>query len=256
MIPIHFAHSNGFPASTYSHFFKYLAPHPISFVECLGHGEFRVKTNWRPLGDEIITAIETQADEPVIGLGHSLGAVSIFFAAQKRPDLFKKIIMMDPPITKPLKRLLFVVARSTGLISLIPSPALKAKKRKRNFRSKEEAYTYWRKKKLFQPFKEECFKDYVEHGLKPEGDRFTLTFSADLEYKFFCTAPGRLGKTRIEIPSFFIYSSSHQVLQPADIEANKRVFDNTTFIPADGGHMFPLEKPEDTATIIKSIINP
>ena len=255
MTPIHFAHSNGFPASSYSHFFKYLSPHPISFIECLGHNGYSVKTDWRPLGDEIIESVESQHQEPVIGVGHSLGAVSIFFAAQKRPDLFSKIIIMDPPILQFAKRWAFATARKLGLLSLIPSPAQKSKKRRQDFETKEEAYEYWRNKKLFQHFDENCFRDYVEYGLKPSGEKFTLTFSAEIEHKIFCTAPLILGKTILEIPSFFIYSTSQQVLKDSDIKANKRIFRKTVFIPAEGGHMFPLEKPETTASIIKSIIN-
>ena len=59
--------------------------------------------------------------------------------------------MMDPPIMGPLKRFSLVMSRNMGLISLIPTPALKAKKRRRSFESKEEAYSYLREKKLLRP---------------------------------------------------------------------------------------------------------
>ena len=33
----------------------------------------------------------------IIGIGHSLGGILTFLAAYRRPELFKGIIMLDPP---------------------------------------------------------------------------------------------------------------------------------------------------------------
>ncbi len=254
MTPIHFAHAVGFPASTYSHFFAQLSPFSISSVECLGHGAYRAGVNWHPLAQEVIESIETQHQTPVIGMGHSMGGVLILFAAQARPDLFTKIILMDPPIMHPKARMIFGLIKRLGLGGYMIPPARKAKKRRTHFRTKEEAYDYWRPKALFRNFDERCFQDYVEHGLVAEADGFRLVFSAQIEYELFCSSPGRLGNTYLQMPSYFIHSQSGQVLRPKDIAANQRIFSQTTFVAAEGGHLFPLEYPEATARLIKSII--
>ena len=56
------------------------------------------------------------------------------------------------------------------------------------------------------------------------------------------------------MPSYFIYSMNYTVLQERDLKCLKRKFINTKFIPFDGGHLFPLEKPLETAQLIKKLI--
>ena len=102
LAPIHFAHANGFPAQSYQYFLEQLHPHPVSYVNVLGEGEYRLRypwDGWSLFGKEIVEAIERQHDEPVIGLGHSLGGVAVFHAARMRPDLFRKVIILDPPFS-------------------------------------------------------------------------------------------------------------------------------------------------------------
>ena len=56
------------------------------------------------------------------------------------------------------------------------------------------------------------------------------------------------------MPSYFIYSSKHEVLQPKDIKWLQKKYINTEFISFDGGHLFPLEKPKATADLIMKLI--
>ena len=83
---IFFAHANGFPSATYAKLFDALAPdYRVRHLGQHGHDpRFPVDDNWNNLVDELILHLE-QGDEPVWGVGHSLGGVLHYHAALRRP---------------------------------------------------------------------------------------------------------------------------------------------------------------------------
>jgi pimeloyl-ACP methyl ester carboxylesterase len=69
---------------------------------------------------------------PVIGLGHSLGAVTTYIAAAKYPQLFSCIILLDPPILPRRTIWLITTMKWLGLAGKIPL-ARTARRRKKTF---------------------------------------------------------------------------------------------------------------------------
>ena len=254
--PIQFSHSNGFPAKSYNYFFQQLSPFPVSYVPVFGLGQNRIKRNWRPLAEELIKHIETYQKEPVIGLGHSLGGVLTLFAALDRPDLFRQIILMDPPLFDRRRRFFMGIAQALGLAGRIVPVARMAKRRRDHFLSKEEAFEYWKPKGLFREFHPQCFQDYVEYGLKPDPNRggFTLTIPSQVEYELFLHTPSRIGTIDLKVPCHYIYATRGAFDHERIIADHKRIFHNTTFLPFEGRHMFPLEQPESVGEFIRSLI--
>tara|TARA_R110000744_G_scaffold67435_2_gene137531 strand:- start:112 stop:891 length:780 start_codon:yes stop_codon:yes gene_type:complete len=255
MSVIHFAHSNGFTALTYRYFLEQLAPHNVQYLEKFGHDKrFEPRFSWAPLTNQLIESIEKQR-KPVIGLGHSLGAVVTLNAYYKRPDLFKGLIMMDPPFFGQKMRLLLLGARIVGVSGKLVPPAVKAKKRKSEWESKAAVAESFRNKPLFKDFHPEAFKDYIEHGLvETEQGRAKLDFSTKEEYRIFKHTPFSLGSGKIDVPSFYLYSNRFEIGSAASIEEHKKRFKQTEFIAVDAGHMFPMEQPEKTAQLVKDLI--
>ena len=89
---------------------------------------------------------------------------------------------------------------------------------------------------------------------KDFGLRTFLPKSKETEYQGFRELPFINKEMGIKIPSQFIYSNQHKVLSPKDIQWLKTNLNQTEFISFDGGHLFPLEQPEKTADLIKSLI--
>lgn len=249
-----FSHANGFPAESYSYFFEQFSNIPISYVPVLGDQTDSPLRNWRMLVPEIISHITANHQAPVIGVGHSLGAVLTYWAAIERPDLFSRIILLDPPLFSGPKRWFLSFLRITGLASYWNPIAQKALHRRAHFQDREEAHTYWAPKRLFQPFHPRCFEDYVQHGLKADETGLTLAFPAEREYRIFLAPPFSLGPNTLNLPSHLLYSAGYQVLSPSDIKAMQRYFKHTRFESMNGGHMFPLEFPVETAHRIQQIV--
>ena len=93
-LQLHFLHANGFCAGTYSPFLKYLVDdYHVLASDVRGHGNSifprsRRIRNWEIFADDLKRIIEQAMSAPIIGMGHSLGAVTTYIAAAKFPHLF------------------------------------------------------------------------------------------------------------------------------------------------------------------------
>ncbi|GAB4419307.1 MAG: alpha/beta hydrolase [Bacteroidia bacterium] len=255
MATIQFSHANGFPAESYSYLFSLLAPHTVQYVAAFGTGDYPVTHNWYPLVDELLADIEARGNLPVVGVGHSLGAILTLWAAQRKPAYFERLILFDPPFFSLPLRSIFFALNKLGLSGRTIPIARQALRRRAHFDDKASAFSYWKPKRLFQRFHEQCFSDYVEHSLvpAPEGG-LRLRISPALEHRIFSHTPYRIGPVRLPMPIHYLYPKHGSVLPPADLRSLHRRFPGSELVAVEGGHMFPLEHPEATAARIHQII--
>jgi pimeloyl-ACP methyl ester carboxylesterase len=247
-----FAHSNGFSAKTYQYFLEQFGLQKVTAVDKFGTGKYSDIKKWENLTPQLIEHIEANHKEPIIGIGHSLGAAILFFAAQQRPDLFSKIVIIEPPIFATFKRTAFNLFTKIGLADKL-SPAGKAAKRRDVFPSRTLAYNTLRNKGIFKRFDENCFQNYIDYGFVETTDGVTLDFTKALEAQFFRNTPFIIPKQKLSMPVHFLYSKYFKTLSEKDIKWWKSNFPDFNFHEIDGGHMFPLEKPEATAIFLKSL---
>ena len=115
-----FAHANGFPSATYGKLFAALAPeYQVRHLPQHGHDpRFPVNDNWSNLVDELIHHLE-QHDEPVWGVGHSLGGVLHYHAALLRPELYRGVAMLDSPVLTLADKVVIRAAKRFGFIDRI-----------------------------------------------------------------------------------------------------------------------------------------
>lgn len=248
---IWFAHANGFVASSYRFLFNLLSPCVVGGVERIAHHTaYASNKHWQHSVVELIDAlsVEVTVRGKAIGVGHSLGGVLLLFAAQKRPDLFQKIIILDPPLFRPARRALLGVLDIMQLHRFF-APAKKAYRRRNFFESRQAAYTYFSQKAFFRRFHPNCFDDYVEYGLEPDesGSGFRLTFSPQIEYTLFCNTPYRVNPTPLAVPSCLIHATQQSVLSLSDLEWLKKGYAFDEVLPFNGTHLFPFEQPHQTA---------
>jgi len=257
MTTLWFSHANGFPSGCYGQFFGYF-PQPryqILYIDKTAHGNYRPTHGWLNLRNELIAAIETANTGKVVGVGHSMGGVITLLAALKRPDLFSRIVLLDPPLFGRRKQWFMRTVRLLRLNRYIP-PANKARKRRTHFNSKAEALEYFRHKPLFRNFTPGSLSNYVEHGLMPAPNTqgFELAFSAQTEYRLFCTTPVSYPQKPLTVPANLIYSNTYEVLWHNDIEWVKKRFPDMKLTCFTGGHLFPFEQPEAAAALVMQLI--
>lgn len=259
---IHFAHGNGFPSPCYQKVLNYLKKdYDVFCIEKIGHNDdYPITDNWTYLVDELIASIEKQTDNPVIGVGHSMGGVLSFMASVKRPDLFQGIIALDSFLVGKIKLKMLQLAKKTGWIDRL-TPAARTKNRRNHWESKEAVRKYLNTRSFFKYFDPDCLNDYIEYGTKKDQDGYYLAFDREREYQIYCTLPDcfslfrRTNKTRFysHPPSALIYGRQSEILKALDIRAAKKHYQMRCF-DMNGSHMFPLEYPLECAGKIHQII--
>ena len=253
---LHFAHANGFPAGTYAKLLGFLRQeYVVIAIKKLGHNpKYPVDENWEGLIKELVDHIESNAGEPVIGVGHSLGGILTFMAAYHRPKLFREIIMLDPPLAYgPLALLLFLgkKLRLIGRIRLVAQ----TKKRRTQWSSSQEAEAYLMQKAPFNSFDPDCLRDYVQYGTTASETGVKLSFDVNVESNIFKATPHNMSslRKRLSVPGTVIIGENSYV---SGRSLNRFAKRHGLYLERfnDGSHLFPLEYPERTAVLIMETI--
>jgi len=254
MNKVQFSHGNGFPSSSYSYLFELLDNVQVNFIEKTGHGDYPLNKDLYNFADELIESIETAYSEPIIGLGHSLGGVVTLLAASERPDLFKKVIVLDPVLFSKRKRYVIWLLIKLGFTDWL-GVTKKAKKRRTHFSNLEEVRNSYQEKTLFKRFHNKCFEDYLEHGFTQSEEGVELAFSSKIEADIFRYIQTKVPANLDKLDGVLIYGNHSDTFQKSDMKWWKRNFPNFEIISFEGGHLFPFENPEETAKLLNKYIS-
>ncbi len=260
----HFLHGNGFCAGTYSPFIQYLIKDFHIFAsDVRGHGgsdqpDIQRIRSWTGFAEDLKALIEQTMSPPIIGMGHSLGAVTTYIAAAKYPHLFAAIVLIDPVILP--KRVLWLLAavKLLGLGRNIPL-AKTARRRRRTFQGKKEALRLFTAGRgIFKTWSKEFVHAYLECGLlEKDSNRAVLRCDPELEAQIFESVPidvWRYAK-KISCPVLAIRGelSDTFLVDPAE-RLKDRISDYELKTIPDSGHFIPMEKPQACADAISDCV--
>ncbi|MFK7801390.1 MAG: alpha/beta fold hydrolase [Anaerolineae bacterium] len=249
---IHFAHPNGFPAACFHRFAGKLTDqyHVIGMnARPLWPGSTPSElTNWDVLADDLIRFLDEKGLSGIIGAGISLGAITTMFAALKRPDLFSKLVLIEPVFLP--RRVIWGSRLAPKFILEKRSPAGIARKRQDQFASRQAVFDRWRPKRAFKRYPDETLWDYVNHGLVDQADgSVKLAFPKEWEAEIFSRPPAVWRKIgQITQPTLGIWGTRSNVISEEKWHRWQQLQPEATFIKMDGiGHMVPLEDYEGLA---------
>lgn len=258
---LNFVHANGFPASSYQTLFDYLPEqYQVIAHEKYGHNDaFPVQDNWQPQVDELIQFVKQQLaihqQEKVISVGHSFGGIIAFVAACQQPQLFKGLVMLDSPVLTGSRAFFTKYIKKTRLIDKF-SPAGKSKNRRTHWPLGTDIEALFARRSLFKHFDQRCLADYVKHGIETQNNELTLTFSAEVETDIFRNLPENLSsyKNKLQIPTSFVYAQDASVFPLSFFKKFAKLNQVIQLTGFPGSHMFPLERPEETAQLLASLM--
>jgi pimeloyl-ACP methyl ester carboxylesterase len=254
---LYFAHANSFPASVYGKMLTKLSERfQIGYLDTIGHDPRHAVTDcWPQLVEETIETIERTASGPVWGVGHSLGGVLVFYAATRRPDLFRGIVVLDSPLFRPLRARSIWLVKRLRLIDRV-TPGGNTLKRRDCWASTEMVFDYFQRKPMFARFDPGCLHDYAEYGTEPDGrGGRRLKFRPEIEHSIYCTLPHDISRhaDRLRTPGVYLAAGDAPVLDPRDQRyVRERLRLEVGDMP--GSHLFPLEHPLETADAIAAAI--
>ncbi|HME69684.1 MAG TPA: alpha/beta hydrolase [Myxococcota bacterium] len=169
-------HANGFCAGVWGVVAQALRPFfRVVALDARGHGDSskpqeREAYRWECFVDDLVRVAELLAGEQVegrvaLGMGHSFGGTATLSAAARRPELFERIVLVDPVLVP------------RGRAALPPEPsehrdrlAGAARDRQRVRASRQEARRAWAGRKFFANWDPRVLDLYVAEGLRDRPD--------------------------------------------------------------------------------------
>ena len=164
-------HANGFCKGVLGPLAMQLREHfHVYAMDARGHGDSTPPPpgavfRWAEFARDVVAVAEHLVDRhgaPVaLGLGHSFGGTSMLGAASRRPELFEKLVLVDPVTPVPS-----VSAPAEPPNDLIE----KAQKRRADWPTRIEAREWWQERPLFEEWLPEAIDLYALDGLRDRPD--------------------------------------------------------------------------------------
>jgi len=252
---LHFAHPNAYTPECFSRFLAPLAEqfHVLALLQrpLWPNSDPAEMTDWRLLADDLIRFLDQESLRDVVGMGHSLGAVITMMAAIKRPDLFSRLVLIEP---------VFLPQSILQRIREHPeqawnSPRVSGALRRRNkWASRQEAFDRFHSKSIFARFSDELLWDYINHSLDENEDgSVSLRFSPEWEAQIYAHDPPFVWD---ELPNVThatlgLRGAETDVILPEAWALWQQLQPNATFAEvADVGHMMTMERPSAVAKVV------
>jgi len=260
----HFLHGNGFCAGTYTPFIKLLAGDlRVIASDARGHGGsnfdgIKPLRSWRVFAEDLKAVVERTSRPPIIGMGHSLGAVATCMAAAAFPRLFNMVVLVDPVFLMPRRLAMIGLMRALGLQRHLPLARI-ARRRRRTFRSKADALRRLLSGRgIFKAWSPEFVEAYLECGLlEKDSETAVLTCDPELEARIFESIPLNVWGyvKRLRCPVLAIRGRQSDVFLPGAADRLKRMAADCEVATIAGtGHFPMMEKPVECTEVIRGFL--
>lgn len=258
---IHLAHANGFPPGAY----RPLAETLVGDYHVIGLATRPLwpgsrpdqAPSWRPLADDLIAALDDLGLQGILGVGHSLGGVLTMWAAIRRPDLFRAVVLIDPVILPPAWLWVARTMRVIGLGRRLPL-VQGALRRRRIWPSRSDCYAHYRDKALFARWPDASLWAYVEAGTRPRADgQVELVYPPAWEAHIFATVPTNVWRDvpRLTVPALVIRGAHSDTFRAASQARMARLLPQARFLVIPGaGHLVPMERPQEVGATIRDFL--
>ena len=262
---LHFLHANGYPPECYEPFLKLLGKnyHVLGmYLRPLWPGsdpdEIR---DWNPFSEDLLQFLGEHNLGPVIGVGHSIGAVVTLRAALKESDRFRALLLMEPVLFPRYFMLEWNLARVLGLRNRIHPKIASSLHRRREFDDLEKVFAGYRRREVFRFFSNENLRAYIKGMTRPKADGgHELAFSPEWETRIYYTSIWRdwdlwSGLSKLEIPTLIIRGAETDTFWESTARTvhkkNPRI---ETVTLENATHLLPLERPEEIFEVIQSFL--
>jgi pimeloyl-ACP methyl ester carboxylesterase len=261
-LPLHFLHANGYPPACYKSFLELLQTQHHVFGMYLrplwkdsNPGEIR---DWKPLSEDLLQFLESQPG-PVIGLGHSIGAMVTLRAALRDPGKFRALVLIDPVLFVPSFMTYWHVVRMLGLGEKLNPLVVGAKKRRRTFDDRETVFRRYRGRSIFRYMSDENLRQYVEGITRKTDSGYELVYSPEWEAQIYRTAMHDFDIWRnlpnLKVPALFIrgaetdtfHENAARFVKRKQPQASVETLDKST-------HLLPLERPKEVFEIMQAFL--
>lgn len=256
------AHGNSFPGGSYRLLIEAWerAGWTVHAIDRFGHdARFPVTSNWPHLRDELIEAIERQAqlaEGKVMLVGHSLGGLLSLMAASHRPDLVQGLVMLDSPVVGGWRAQGLRMVKALRLIERF-TPARQSMQRRQEWADRAAVHKHFAAKRQFARWDPRALAAYVEAGFEEVEGKTLLRFRREVESRIYNTLPHHFDEMLRRFPvqcrcAFVAGTRSIEMRQGGT--ASARTLAKQHFVWIEGSHLYPFERPDETAALVLNLM--
>jgi pimeloyl-ACP methyl ester carboxylesterase len=263
-LSLHFLHANGYPPGCYKAFLDLLQTqyHVLGMLlrPLWENSKPEDIDDWHIFSDDLLRFLEEKNIAPVIGVGHSIGAIVTLRAALRDPSRFRALILLDPVLFVPSQLALWSFVRSIGLGNRVHPKIPGALKRRRTFDDLDLVFRGYRNREVFRYMSDENLRIYIEGITRQAKDGYELVYSPEWESRIYLTGLRDFDIWRelpkLEVPTLFIRGAETDTfLENAEKFVKRKQPRARVETLEKATHLLPLERPQAVFDIMQSFLN-
>jgi pimeloyl-ACP methyl ester carboxylesterase len=262
-MPLHFLHANGYPPACYKPLLELLKREFHVFGMLLrplwpdsNPGDIK---DWNPFTDDLLRFLSSRETAPVIGVGHSIGAIVTLRAALRDPGKFRALVLIDPVLFPPRRLISWNFIRAIGLGHRLHPMIAGSLKRRRTFDDLDTVFRRYRNREIFRYMSDENLRIYIEGITRPTNGGYELVFSPEWETRIYFTGLRDFDLWRdlpkLQVPTLFVRGAETDIFWEEAAKLVKRKQPRAKMETLERStHLLPLECPKEVFDIIQSFL--
>lgn len=257
---MHFLHANGYPPACYKSLLELLQTQYHVFGMLLrplwpnsNPNDIR---DWKPFSDDLLQFLAPPQPAPVIGVGHSIGAVVTLRAALCEPAKFRALILLDPVLSVPSQIIWWNLFRAFGLGNMVHPKIAGALKRRRSFDNLDIVFGGYRNRDVFKYMSDDNLRIYIGGITHKTDSGYELVYSPEWESRIYLT--GLLDfdiwrdLPKLQVPTLFVRGAETDTFLEKAAKLVKRKQPRARVETLDKStHLLPLELPQEVFNMIQ-----
>ena len=261
-LPLHFLHANGYPFYCYKPLLDLLHQEYDVFGMLLRplweDSKPSDVQDWRIFSDDLLPFLNDYTTEPVIGVGHSIGATVTLRAALREPSKFRALVLIEPVLFPYGRMIAWNFIRAIGLGNRLHPSIPGALKRRKSFEHLDQVFDRYRTRNVFRYMSDENLRTYIEGITCPAATGgYELIFSPEWEARIYYTGLRDFDILRelpnLEVPTLFLrgaetdtfWEEAANLIKRKQPKARIETLERST-------HLLPLEHPKQVFERIQS----
>ena len=255
-----FSHANGVPAPVYRELVAAWAPgFTVSSIERFGHApDYPVGRRWPGLARQLLDHVDDAVD-PHARLwlvGHSLGGYVSVLAAAELAARASGVVLLDSPLIGGVSAGVVRWGRRLGFDRYL-MPLEQTRLRRTTWPDIDAAHAHFAAKPAFARWEPRTLRHYAESGTVPLADGGRgLLFDHEVELGIYRSLPTMTvvaAADRLRAPIGFVGGTASREVRYIGLSTTRaRTGERLRWI--EGSHLFPMERPAETAATVQRLI--